>query len=61
VQIPVAPIGAMNSGVGSLRPNSSMDKSRLVQSTIMRGTMPQWLNASALRSCVVSSPYPPYT
>src|SRR5271166_4717620 len=32
--------------LGSLRPKSSIDMSRCVQSTIIRGMSPQWWNAS---------------
>ena len=47
VQIPFTPMGAINTGLGSFSPNNSIDRSRLEQSTIMRGTIPQWWKAAA--------------
>lgn len=60
-QIPMAPIGLMNSGVGWVVPNSSIERSRWVQSIIMRGIRPQSPKASTLRRWVASLPQPPCT
>ena len=59
--MPITPIGAMKMGLGSLSPNSSIERSRTAQSTIIRGVSPQAANASALRRWVDSSPHPPRT
>ena len=59
--MPMTPIGAMKIGVGSFLPNSSIDKSRREPSTIIRGTRPHFANAATFRSCVRSSPQPPWT
>jgi hypothetical protein len=45
---PVTPIGAMKIGLGRRTPSRSIDRSRVAQSTIIRGTMPQWRKAAAL-------------
>jgi hypothetical protein len=59
--MPSTPMGLMKSGEGNFIPNSSIDKSRVEQSTIIRGVMPQCLKASALCRWVNSSPQPPWT
>ena len=61
VQSPVTPIGAMNSGLASFMPKRLMERSRVEQSTIIRGIRPQCLKAEALLSWVCSSPQPPCT
>jgi hypothetical protein len=39
-QRPITPIGAISSGEGSVNPNSSTDRSRLVAPANMRGIRP---------------------
>ena len=45
---PSTPMGAMNSGEGSVIPNSSTDRSRLVAPTNIRGIRPHRRNALTL-------------
>ena len=47
-QMPRTPIGAMNSGEGSLRPKRSTLRSRIEQSAMIRGTRPHFSNAVVL-------------
>ena len=45
---PITPIGAMNTGDGSVRPNSSTDRSRCAAPTNIRGMRPHRSNTSQL-------------
>lgn len=60
-QMPMTPIGAMNTGDGKVRPNICTERSRSAAPTNMRGIRPQRSNASRLARCVRSSPAPPAT
>jgi hypothetical protein len=57
----MTPIGAMNTGDGSVSPNSSADRSRSPAPTNIRGTSPHRSNAVTLTRWVRSSPAPPAT
>ncbi len=58
---PITPTGAMNSGDGSVRPNSSTDRSRLVAPTNILGISPHRAKAATFARWVASSPAPPAT
>ena len=58
---PITPMGAMNSGEGSVIPNSSTDMSRFAAPTNIRGTTPHRRKALTLARWVCSLPAPPAT
>ena len=58
---PITPMGAINTGDGSLIPNSSTDRSRWVAPTNIRGIRPHCRNALTLARWVCSLPAPPAT